>query len=403
MTSKENCGRIIKCGDISGNEHNSLAILSQAYGSDSSSDERGNDLFDVPVSTHDSNLYLGCEMKNYTNSGGECLPAKRNSLGSGSKPRKPRDKNGQKRSYKCRLKDDDLLISAIIKKKSCKSTAKQSKVRKTSYRSKSFRKHKKQKGSCRLLPRSSGMHCAEGNFLPLGSRTVLSWLINTGNISLNEVVQYRNTKDDTVVKDGFVTWDGILCRCCNTVLSVSEFKSHAGFRLNRPCLNLYMESGKPFTICQLEAWSAEYKARKSPTPTVRVDELDENDDSCGLCGVEGELICCDNCPSTFHQACLYEQVQRQVSSIIFICSYISIYSQLYLISLQFCPLWVHLWSFRMCFLPQLISKKHLIYLFIYLSYIWYEGKNIPKLVLFIEIVLYPGSNYMIYCLISLRF
>ncbi|KAL8144939.1 hypothetical protein AgCh_003231 [Apium graveolens] len=307
ITSEENNGRSIMYGDISGNEQNSLAIISQTYGSDSSSDERGNDLFDVPVSTHGANLYLGCEMRNYPNSGGDCLPAKRKSLGCGTKPKKPRDKNGQKRSYKCRLKDDDLLISAIIKKKSCKSTAKQSKVRKTSYRSKSFRKHKKQKGSCRLLPRSSGVHCTERNFLSLGSRTVLSWLINTGNISLNEVVQYRNTKDDTVVKDGFVTWDGILCRCCDTVLSVSEFKSHAGFRLNRPCLNLYMESGKSFTLCQLEAWSAEYKARKSPTPTARVDESDENDDSCGLCGVEGELICCDNCPSTFHQACLYEQ------------------------------------------------------------------------------------------------
>lgn len=309
ITSKENYGRSIMCGEISRNEQTSLAIISQAYGSDSSSDEKGNDLFDVPVSTHDANLYLGCEMKNYPNSGGGCLPAKRNSLGSGNKPKKPRAKNGngQKRSYKCRLNDDDLLISALIKKKSCKSTTKQSKVRKTSCRSKSFRKYKKQKGSCRLLPRRSGVHCTEGNSLPLGSRTVLSWLINSGNISLNEVVQYRNTKDDTVVKDGFVTWDGILCRCCDTVLSVSEFKSHAGFRLNRPCLNLFMESGKPFTLCQLEAWSAEYKARKSPTPTARVDESDENDDSCGLCGVEGELICCDNCPSTFHRACLYEQ------------------------------------------------------------------------------------------------
>lgn len=313
FTSKENLGRNIKCEEIFGNETTSLAMLSlQAYGSDSSSDQMGDDLFDIPISTHDANLYLGCEMKNYHNGGEDGLPAKRNSLGSGIKPKKPRakDGNGQKRSYKCRLDDDDLLISAIIKKKSRQSTTKKSKVRKISCRSKSVRKYKKQKGSCRLLPRSfnrSGMHYMEGNCLPLGSRTVLSWLINSGNISLNEVVQYRNTKDDTVVKDGFVTWDGILCRCCDTVLSVSEFKSHAGFRLNRPCLNLFMESGKPFTLCQLEAWSAEYKARKSPARTVRVDESDENDDSCGLCGVEGELICCDNCPSTFHQACLYEQ------------------------------------------------------------------------------------------------
>ncbi|XP_017252991.1 increased DNA methylation 1 isoform X1 [Daucus carota subsp. sativus] len=350
-TSKEKSGRNIKFEEMSRDERN-LAILSlQAYGSDSSSDEIDNDLFGVRIGTHDANLYLGCDMKNSplcsaqqqngksfhhihsssrdlthadyndrhvlglsikSNSAGDGLPVKRNSIGSGNKPKKPRAKegNGQKKSYKCRLKDDDLLISAIIKKKSCKSTTKQTKVRKISCRSKSFKKRKNQKGSCRLLPRSfnrSGVHYKEGNCLPLGSRTVLSWLINSGNISLNEVVQYRNTKDDTVVKDGLVTWDGILCRCCETVLSVSEFKSHSGFRLNRPCLNLFMESGKPFTLCQLEAWSAEYKARKSPTRTLRADEADENDDSCGLCGVEGELICCDNCPSTFHRACLYEQ------------------------------------------------------------------------------------------------
>ncbi|WOH05889.1 hypothetical protein DCAR_0625312 [Daucus carota subsp. sativus] len=277
--SKENFGRNINCGEISVNEKSCLALLSlQAYGSDSSSDQIGNYLLDIPI----------------------------------IKPRKPciKDKNRQKILLKGRLKDSDLLISAIVRKKSCKSTTKLPEVRKISCKSKSFRKYKKQKRSCKLLPRSfnrSGMPNMEAKGSPSGSRTVLSWLINSGFISLNEVIQYRNTEDDTVVKDGLISWEGILCGCCDTVLSLTEFKFHAGFRLNHPCLNLFMESGKPFTLCQLEAWSVEYKARKSAPRTAQVDESDENDDSCGLCGGEGELICCDNCPSTFHQACLYEQ------------------------------------------------------------------------------------------------
>ncbi|XP_021288478.1 increased DNA methylation 1-like [Herrania umbratica] len=154
---------------------------------------------------------------------------------------------------------------------------------------------------------SGGKHITEIKLYNIGSRTVLSWLILAGVISLNDVIQYRNPKDDAIIKDGLVSLDGITCKCCNRVLSVSEFKIHAGFKFNRPCLNLFMESGKPFTLCQLQAWSAEYKTRKNGIQKVEADENDRNDDSCGLCGDGGELICCDNCPSTFHLACLYMQ------------------------------------------------------------------------------------------------
>ena len=69
-----------------------------------------------------------------------------------------------------------------------------------------------------------------------------------------------------------------------------------------------MGSRKSFTLCQLEAWLAEYKVSRGATRTVEVEEIDENDDSCGLCGDGGELICCDNCPSTSHLTCLCVQV-----------------------------------------------------------------------------------------------
>lgn len=207
----------------------------------------------------------------------------------------------QKKSSRCQIKDDDLLISAIIRNKDFSGTSKSKmKARKP----KAVRKLKSHKGSCRLLPRTLGKG---GKQFMEGVRTVLSWLIDGGVLSLDDVIQYRSPKDDAVVKDGLITRDGILCKCCSGVISLSKFKTHAGFNLNRPCLNLFMESGKPFALCQLQAWSSEYKARKGGHRMVEIDEFDKNDDSCGLCGDGGELICCDNCPSTFHQACLSKQ------------------------------------------------------------------------------------------------
>ncbi|XP_076897854.1 increased DNA methylation 1-like [Bidens hawaiensis] len=164
-----------------------------------------------------------------------------------------------------------------------------------------LKKYKNRKGSCRLLPRRLEEDCSSIN-----TTTVLSWLIDFGIIHVNEVLQYRNPRDNSVVKDGFITREGIICNCCEKVFSVSKFKKHAGFSLNCPCLNLYMESGKSFFSCQLEAWSTEYKV-KSATSAICVEDVDRNDDSCGVCGDGGELICCDNCPSTFHPACLCVQ------------------------------------------------------------------------------------------------
>ncbi|XP_014501301.1 increased DNA methylation 1 isoform X1 [Vigna radiata var. radiata] len=218
--------------------------------------------------------------------------------------------SGTDRSNRCQIKDDDLLVSAIFRNKDFGPKAIRGNSRAKSCKSRGQRKLKSQKGRCRLLPRNpcnGGKYNKDCNRSYMGSRTILSWLIDNGIISLNDVIQYRNAKDNVVIKDGRITKDGIICICCGKVLTLSEFKLHAGFTLNRPCMNIFMESGEPFTLCLLQAWSAEYKARKSLNQAVQAEDNDKNDDSCGLCGEGGELICCDNCPSTFHAACLSTQ------------------------------------------------------------------------------------------------
>ncbi|XP_022981896.1 increased DNA methylation 1-like isoform X1 [Cucurbita maxima] len=215
-------------------------------------------------------------------------------------------KTRKKKLNECQIEDDDLLVSAIIRNKDISSSAAGfSPVRKfLKPREKTNRK--RQKGSCKLLLRSLGngeKNYKDGKWYTIGARTILSWLLDAGVISSNGMIQYRNSRDNSVVKYGRITGDGIICNCCSELLSITEFKRHSGSKFNRPCLNLYLDSGKPFMLCQLQAWSTEYKTRRSRTRTVQVDE-DRNDDSCGICGDGGELICCDNCPSTFHHSCL---------------------------------------------------------------------------------------------------
>ncbi|CAN6486044.1 unnamed protein product [Victoria cruziana] len=210
----------------------------------------------------------------------------------------------------CRINDDDLLIAAIIKNKDFTCT-KQSPLRGRKAASRTKRKLKSQKGGCKLLPRNivqGAQHSLEGEQSTLQKRTILTWMIDSGALFENEKVHYLNPKSGALVKDGWVTRDGLLCKCCNDLFSLSDFKIHAGCKAGRLSLNLFVESGESFTLCQFRAWSAEYRTRKGSIRAAEIDEVDLNDDTCGICGDGGVLICCDSCPSTFHHACLNNQL-----------------------------------------------------------------------------------------------
>uniref|UniRef100_A0A7N0VGK6 PHD-type domain-containing protein n=1 Tax=Kalanchoe fedtschenkoi TaxID=63787 RepID=A0A7N0VGK6_KALFE len=161
-------------------------------------------------------------------------------------------------------------------------------------------------GRCTLLVRraNKGMNPNDGYVLYTGQRTLLSWLIDCGIVELSEKVRYVDRSCKRTLQQGWITRDGIHCVCCSEIVTIAKFEIHAGSQLRQPFQNIIIESGASLLQCLLEAWSKQAESAHNYFYNVVVDGDDPNDDTCSICGDGGDLICCDGCPSTFHQNCL---------------------------------------------------------------------------------------------------
>ncbi|KAL3536373.1 hypothetical protein ACH5RR_004834 [Cinchona calisaya] len=92
---------------------------------------------------------------------------------------------------------------------------------------------------------------------------------------------------------GYKQGNGIVCSCCHSEISPSQFEAHAGSAAKRqPYRHIYTSSG--LTLHDIALMLA----------NGRNIDNSNCDDICAVCGGGGELIICDGCPRAFHPACL---------------------------------------------------------------------------------------------------
>lgn len=171
---------------------------------------------------------------------------------------------------------------------------------------KKISKERKKRGGCALLARGSKAGGSTDGFAPYEwKRTVFSWLIDLDVLSVNARLKCMDESRSNVLLEGLITRDGINCSCCSKVFSVLEFVAHAGGQVSKPYRNILVDGlDNDLLHCLITAWDKQSDSEKQSFFPVSTEGDDPNDDTCGICGDGGNLICCDGCPSTFHMSCL---------------------------------------------------------------------------------------------------
>ncbi|KAM0866135.1 hypothetical protein ACQ4PT_042811 [Festuca glaucescens] len=167
-------------------------------------------------------------------------------------------------------------------------------------------KERKKRGGCALLARGSKGGSSADGFAPYEwKRSVFSWLIDLNVLSVNARLKCMDENRSKVLLEGSISRDGINCSCCSKVFAVHEFVAHAGGQVSKPYRNILVDGlDNDLLHCLISAWSKQSDSERQDFFRVSTEGDDPNDDTCGICGDGGNLMCCDGCPSTFHMSCL---------------------------------------------------------------------------------------------------
>ncbi|KAG5557658.1 hypothetical protein RHGRI_007792 [Rhododendron griersonianum] len=133
-----------------------------------------------------------------------------------------------------------------------------------------------------------------------GTRSLLLWMIDLGTILVLGKVQYKKAIRTGVSVEGRITRDGIWCDCCNGTISISEFESHAGSKLDQPFQNIYViESGVSLLQYLLYSWGKHKGSERIGFHYVFGDDQDHQNFVQGKDVVHAD----SNCPSFCEKEC----------------------------------------------------------------------------------------------------
>ncbi|XP_058075045.1 uncharacterized protein LOC131223614 isoform X2 [Magnolia sinica] len=138
-------------------------------------------------------------------------------------------------------------------------------------------------------------------------RSVLSWLIDNDVVLPRQKVCYMQGKDRHVVAEGRITREGIKCKCCKKVYSLTGFEVHAGSSNHRPSAHIFLQDGRSLLQCQMQVVrDGKLKGlRSDPDARMKRDRSRwRSDNICSICRYGGKLVLCDHCPASFHLSCI---------------------------------------------------------------------------------------------------
>lgn len=149
---------------------------------------------------------------------------------------------------------------------------------------------------------------------PENKKTIIAWLTDLGMCRENQRVWYV-IGTGPVRLEGYLQNGGVLCDCCERLITVYEFEKHAAAgHLKQPYTNIYCPAwGVNLLYFMRRVWQnlPEEMARcQFNHVQPRINATDANDDACMVCADGGDLICCEKCPSTFHPICMFMKVSN---------------------------------------------------------------------------------------------
>ncbi|XP_068668742.1 increased DNA methylation 1-like isoform X2 [Aristolochia californica] len=146
------------------------------------------------------------------------------------------------------------------------------------------------------------------------ARTILSWLMDSDMILPRQRVSYIHRRGELVMAEGIVTREGIKCKCCRKVYSLTKFEVHAGSASQCPANNIFLSDGRSLMQCQMQL----VHSKEGGCERVDLNERKKGDYSCyerdkicSICHYGGQLVHCDSCPSSFHSSCVSVQDVHQ--------------------------------------------------------------------------------------------